>query len=121
MTFTLEQWRKDAHTKYKELSQWLGRGANNAGLAAYGALASMTFWPAVEYAIALAQIGQPLPMSFGIVLANVAGNVGSNLLANQIDRWHQAAARGDAPTEADVLDWLAENVLTQEEMRLGFD
>jgi hypothetical protein len=95
MTFTIDQWQEKAKAKYKELSQWLGRRAHDAGLTAYGALTTLTLWPVVEYTTAAAQTGQPLPISAILTLGAVAGNVGSNLLAGQIQTWYeQGRCRG---------------------------
>lgn len=58
MDFTIERWKTEAKTKYRRLSKWLGGRAQDAGLAAYGALTTLTLWPLVEYTAAAAQTGQ---------------------------------------------------------------
>jgi hypothetical protein len=121
MDFTISEWQERATEKYRELGQWLGRRAQGTGFRAYGALATMTLWPLVKYTTAAAQADQPLPLPAITALISVVGGVGGNLLANQVQTWYQEAARGDAPTEADVLAWLQENVLTQTELQTAID
>jgi hypothetical protein len=107
MAFTIRQWQEQATANYAELSRWLKRRAHDAGFVAYGALSTLTLWPLVEYTTAAAQSGRPLPIAVGMALGSVAGGVGGNLLAAQIQTWYEAAVGGESPTEADLLDWLA--------------
>ncbi|MFZ1396117.1 MAG: NACHT domain-containing protein, partial [Candidatus Promineifilaceae bacterium] len=121
MDFTTAGWKAKAKEKYRELTRWLGRGTQNAGFVAYGALSSLTLWPLVEYVSAAAQAGQPLPLAGIMALGSVAGGVGGNLLAGQIQNWYDAATKGNSPTEADVLAWLQAHALTKDNVREAVD
>ncbi len=121
MDFTTTRWKIEAKEKYRELTRWLGRRSQEAGFVAYGALTSLTLWPLVEYVSAAAQSGQPLPLAAIMALGSVAGGVGGNLLASQIQAWYDAATKGNAPTEADVLAWLQANALTNDTAREAVD
>ncbi|MCB8947912.1 MAG: SUMF1/EgtB/PvdO family nonheme iron enzyme [Ardenticatenaceae bacterium] len=121
MHFTTDSWKNRAKEKYTQLKQLISYQAHNAGLVAYGALTTLTLWPLVEYVSAAAQTGQPFPLAAIMALGSVAGGVGGNLLASQIQAWYDAAARGDAPDEADVLNWLQSHALTDETVREAVD
>jgi formylglycine-generating enzyme required for sulfatase activity/energy-coupling factor transporter ATP-binding protein EcfA2 len=121
MTFSIEQWQARAKQKYETLTQWLSRQTTPVGYMAYGALTTFTMWPLVEVISAAAQAGQPLPYEAFMALGGVAGGVGGNLLASQIQNWYEAASRGEAPDEADVLAWLSEHALAKEELQPALD
>ena len=119
--FSIEQWQSKARQKYETLMQWLGHQTTPVGFMAYGALTTFTLWPLVEYVSNAAQAGQPLPIAAFMALGSVAGNVGGNLLASQIQNWYERAAQGERPTEEDVLQWLSENAAQKQELQTAVD
>ncbi len=121
MTFSIAEWQDKAREKYETLTQWLGRQRTGVGFMAYGALTTFTIWPLVEAVSAAGQSGQPLPVATILALGSVAGGVGGNLLASQIQNWYENATRGETPTEDDVLQWLTENALQKQELQTAVD
>ncbi len=75
----------------------------------------------VEYVSAAAQAGQPLPLPAIMALGTIAGGVGGNLLASQIQNWYEAATRDEAPDEAAVLAWLAEHAVAKQDLQPVLD
>ena len=121
MEFTVERWKAAAKEKYTELANWLKRQGEPVGVMAYGGLTAFTLWPLVEYVAAAAQVGQPLPLSAILTLGSIAGGVGGNLLASQIQNWYENSKNGAAPTEEDVLAWLSTNALQKEDIQPALD
>lgn len=121
MDFTTDSWQTKAKDKYRELTRFLSRGTQEAGFLAYGALTSLTLWPLVEYVTAAAQNGQPFPLAAIMALGSVAGGVGGNLLASQIQAWYENAANGKPPSEEEILSWLKEHALSKEDIRADID
>ncbi|MCP5086179.1 MAG: SUMF1/EgtB/PvdO family nonheme iron enzyme [Rhodobacteraceae bacterium] len=121
MNFTLASWKSKSKEKYTTLIQSMSQQTQNAELIAYGTLTSLTLWPLVEHVSTAAQSGQPLPLGAIMVLGSVAGGVGGNLLASQIQNWYEATRGDHAPTEADVLAWLQTNALTNQEFLADID
>ncbi len=121
MAFSVDVWQKQASEKYTTLIQWLNRQKTSVGYMAYGALTTFTIWPLVEAVSIAAQSGQPLPINAILALGSVAGSVGGNLLASQIQNWYEKAAKGETPTEEDVLHWLSENAVKQGELQTAVD
>ena len=77
-----------AHQKLEGIGHWLKKG--NAPYLAYGTVAGLSLWPLVE-AAASTPVGQSIPFSLGVTLLTVAGNVGANLIAEQLQRWRDQA------------------------------
>ncbi len=121
MEFTIEHWKEAVKEKYAELAGWLKGRGQTAGVMAYGGLTAFTLWPLVEQVTLAAQAGQPLPMAAILALGGVASGVGGNLLASQIQNWYENSKSGDAPTEEDVLAWLADNALQKEDVQPALD
>ncbi len=121
MDFTVAVWKAAAKEKYAELATWLKAQGDAVGVMAYGGLTAFTLWPLVEYVSAAAQAGQPLPVQAILTMGSVAGGVGGNLLASQIQTWYERSKKGSAPTEADVLAWLGANALQKDEIQPALD
>ena len=124
MNFTRQIWEKAASHKYRQLTalaNWLRRQAHPAGFIAYSSLATFTIWPLVEAVTAAAAAGQPLPLPVITALGAVLGNLGSNILAGQIQSWHEAARRGNVPQEQDVLRWVVQNVPRRSDLKAELD
>ncbi|MCA9971951.1 MAG: hypothetical protein KC425_17125, partial [Anaerolineales bacterium] len=124
MEITPASWKQKAAPQYKKLGALaarLRRRAAPAGFVAYGALTTFTLWPLVEAATLAAQAGQPLPVSVLTALGAIAGGLGSNLLAGQIQAWYQAAAQGEPPTQEAVARWLMRHAPTQAALREEID
>ncbi|MBP8003076.1 MAG: hypothetical protein KA314_30015, partial [Chloroflexi bacterium] len=62
--------------------------------------------------------GQSIPFSLGITLLSVAGNVGANLIAEQLQRWRDQAQPVAA---ADVITWVQTQAAHQAELRQTLD
>jgi formylglycine-generating enzyme required for sulfatase activity/energy-coupling factor transporter ATP-binding protein EcfA2 len=113
MVFDLEIWKQAAKGKLQKIGDWLNHKiTEQTPYVAYCALCSLTLWPLIE----AAKAGQLLPVM--VALASVAGNVGGNLIAEQVTRWKDQA---DGPVEAEVAAWVRENVITDAKLREGLD
>ncbi|MCP4689878.1 MAG: hypothetical protein GY859_17640, partial [Desulfobacterales bacterium] len=110
MTFTQEIWKKQVSDRASRFDDWLkkhdGREFPNL---IYGGLCGMTILPLVE----AAQTGALIPAI--MALGGVAGGVGGNLIANQLQKWK------DRADEAEVHEWSAENAAQNTEIRDALD
>ena len=105
MDFTLATWKEAAAEKLKGIGAWLERrGQQDVPFLVYGTLCGLSLWPLVE----AAQAGQFLPVV--MTLGGIAGGVGGNLLAEQVQRWKDRAEPMD---EAEVVAWAAEEGAAQ--------
>ncbi|MCP4693558.1 MAG: hypothetical protein GY859_36320, partial [Desulfobacterales bacterium] len=110
MTFTPEIWKKQVSDRAGRFGDWLKkRGGREFPNLIYGGLCGMTIWPLVE----AAQTG--LSMSVGMALGSVAGGVGANLIAAQLEKWK------DRADETEVHEWAAENAAQNPEIRDALD
>jgi formylglycine-generating enzyme required for sulfatase activity len=115
MTFTLETWQQQAAEKLSQAGHWLKRRAGqDAPYLVYGTLSGLSLWPLVE----VARSGGLTPLEIGLTLGGVAGAVGTDLLANQLQAWKD---RAEAPDEAEVADWVAHTAPTDPELRQALD
>ncbi len=124
MTFTRQYWEQQTKKQYKKLNQlaaWLRQQANPVGVMAYSAIATFTIWPLVEAVTTTATSGQPLPIPVITAVGAIIGNLGSNLLANQIQNWYDAASNGQSPTQKDVLAWVQQNVPQKADLKEEID
>ncbi len=113
MTFDLETWKEKTTASLHKVGQWLERRKNeDAPYLLYGYLGGLSLWPLV----AAAQADQLLPAV--MALGSVAGGIGGNLLANQVQKWTDQAA---PVTETEVVEWVAENSAANPELRLALD
>ena len=96
-------WIEGAHQRLKELAQTIEDWAPSV---LYGAVASMSLLPLVTVG------DDPRQM-----LAGIIGNVGANLVANQLEAWKQQNA-----TDEDVLaKQLTEEAKRDEQLRISLD
>ena len=124
MNFTRQTWEEQSEQKYKQLnrlSAWLRRQSQPAGLVTYGSVAAFTIWPLVQAVTAAAATGQSIPLPVITALGAVLGNLGSNLLAGQLQTWYENTKQGHAPKEQEVIKWLASNVLHQSDLKAEID
>ncbi|MCA9976779.1 MAG: hypothetical protein KC413_13555, partial [Anaerolineales bacterium] len=121
MDFTVQTWKEQLQASFRQLKHWLTLRSGDMGHLSYGALAGCTLLPLLEYTFTAAQQGQSLPLSAVMALGSIAGGVGGNILAGQIQAWHEAATQGHTPTETDILAWLQTNLMQQEDLRAALD
>lgn len=121
MEFTIQAWKNQLQASFRQLQHWLTLRSGDVGHFSYGALAGCTLLPLLEYTFTAAQQGQSLPVSAVMSLGSIAGGVGGNILAGQIQAWYEAAAQGHVPTEADILAWLQTNLMQQDDLREALD
>ncbi len=113
MDFTLATWQQAATEKLANLGDWLNRRKQkDVPYLLYGTLCGLSLWPVVQ----AAQSGQLLPAM--MALGGVAGSVGGNLIAEQIQRWKDQAGQVDA---SDIGDWAAHEAPSNPELRDAFD
>ena len=124
MNFTRQTWEEQSEQKYKQLnrlSAWLRRQNKPAGLVTYGSVAAFTIWPLVEAVTAAAATGQSIPLPVITALGAVLGNLGSNLLAGQLQTWYENTKQGHAPKEQEVIKWLTANAPRQSDLKAEID
>lgn len=113
MTFTLDIWREQAAQKLQQIGDWLDRRRQDLPYVVYTTVAGLTLWPLVE---AAAQTGQ-----FWLVVGamyNVVGNIGGDLIAEQLQRWKDKGANQSA---ADVAEWVQQNAAANSDLRQALD
>jgi formylglycine-generating enzyme required for sulfatase activity/energy-coupling factor transporter ATP-binding protein EcfA2 len=114
MTINEKSWRERIKQKMGEVGHWLNqRRQQDLPYVAYGTIAGMTVWPLVEAAAATGQVAPVI----GALYATAAG-VGTNLIANQLEKWKDQA---DPPTEEEIATWVQQNVAENAELRQGLD
>ena len=116
MSFDLASWKEGAADKLQGMGAWLAkRRVQDAPHALYGALCGLSLWPLVE----AAQAGQFLPVM--VALGSVAGGVGGNLLAEQVQRWKDRAEEAGGLDEEEVAAWAAERAAEDADLRQALD
>ncbi len=115
MPFNKEQWAEQVRAHLSSIHNWFHK--RDVPFLVYGTVAGLTLWPLVD-AAARTPAGQSIPFSLGITLLSVAGNVGANLIAEQLQRWRDQAQ----PVEAqDVITWVQTQAAHQAELRQILD
>ncbi len=110
MAFDLSTWQKSAAEKLHGIGGWLDRRRmQEAPYLLYGTLCGLTLWPLVE----AARSGQLLPAM--MTLGAVAGGMGGELLAEQVQRWK------DGADEAQVAQWTAETAPQNADLHTALD
>ncbi|RME73889.1 MAG: NACHT domain-containing protein [Chloroflexi bacterium] len=108
--FNLDLWKQQTAEKLAGLSAWLKeRRDRDLPYLTYGALCAFTLTPVVE---ALAR-GELLPVM--VTLGSVAGGVGGNLIAEQVQRWKERAGRDE------IAAWVAETAPDNPDLRAALD
>jgi hypothetical protein len=96
MPFNLTTWKQSIATRLKTFNQEMPvLGIQSL----FGFLTTITLLPVVQ---AAAQIGDPI-----LPLLGLAGSVGGNLLASELEKWRDRAEQADTPRA------LAESLLPQ--------
>jgi hypothetical protein len=114
MTFTRELWQEQITAKLRHLNDWLAqRQQQDLPYLAYGTVAGFTLWPLVD---AFARSGRP--DSVLLALYGVAGGVGANLVAEQLQRWRD---RAEPPSKAEVVAWVQEAAPANPDLRQALD
>lgn len=102
MAFDLATWRRKAGERLAQVNAWADRAkTEHAPRLVYATLCGASLWPLVE----AARSGQVIPVA--VALGAIAGGVGGNLIAEQIQRWQDAA---DEVDEDAVTHWVQEHV-----------
>ncbi len=110
MSFTLNVWKEKAAGGLRQAGDWLERRkTQDAPQLLYGALCGLSLWPLVE----AAQAGELLPVM--VALGSVAGGVGGNLIAEQLQRWK------DRADESQVAEWVIEHAPDDADLRDALD
>ncbi len=110
MSFTLNVWKEKAAGGLRQAGDWLERRkTRDAPQLLYGALCGLSLWPLVE----AAQAGELLPVM--MALGGVAGGVGGNLIAEQLQRWK------DRADESQVAEWVIEHAPDDADLRDALD
>jgi formylglycine-generating enzyme required for sulfatase activity len=113
MGFDRITWKAAAAEKLQGIGDWLERRrVKEAPYLVYGTLCGLSLWPLVE----AARAGQLLPVV--MALGGVAGGVGGNLLAEQVQRWKDRTDRVD---EDEIAGWVAEQAPAEAELRQALD
>jgi formylglycine-generating enzyme required for sulfatase activity len=113
MDFDLATWKAAAAEKLKGIGDWLEqRRLKDTPYLVYGTVCGLSLWPLVE----AARAGQLLPVI--MALGGVAGGVGGNLIAEQVQRWKDRADRTD---EGELAEWVAEQAPANADLRKALD
>jgi hypothetical protein len=109
MPFLPETWKAKVTER---LWEWRLRVEQARPEAVYSALSAAALWPLVQ----AAQNTGMLPVA--LALGNVVAGVGGNLIAEQLQRWHDQAS----PTsEADIATWITAHITTNADLRQALD
>src|SRR5690349_21374092 len=108
MAFDLSVWKERAAEHLRGVSDLVKRTASGTPYAVYAGLCTLSLWPLVE----AAQQGELFPMM--MALGSVAGSVGGNLIANQIQSWKD---RTEAGAQAEAVGWIASNAPQDTQLR----
>jgi len=109
MPFLPDTWKAKVTER---LWEWRLRVEQARPAAVYSALSAAALWPLVQ----AAQSTGMLPVL--LALGNVVAGVGGNLIAEQIQRWHDQA---HLPSEADVATWVATHITTNTDLHQALD
>ena len=113
--FSSERWGN----RIKELVEAFGRKIEQKSPHfIYGMMGGLTLWPLVEGIAHATQSGQSMPLAVYTSLGTIAGGLGGNLIAEQLQRWKD---RADQPTQEEVSTWVAETAPTNPELREALD
>ena len=112
MAFDIEAWKERATASVRGIGDLLKRATSGTPYVVYGALCTLSLWPLVE----AARQGELLPVM--MALGGVAGSVGGNLIANQIQA---SKDKADADGQNEMGDWIATEVPVNEELRNALD
>lgn len=110
MAFDIESWKFSIKER---LHNWKPEVELAGVNTLYGFLASMALAPVVQAAVA----GDPINATLAMV--GVAGAVGGNLLAEQVQRWQDQTNRGE--TAPDDSQWLYERAAADQDVRDALD
>ena len=102
MTFDLATWKRKVGERLSGVNAWVDRAkTEHAPQLVYAALCGASLWPLVE----AARSGHFIPVV--VALGAIAGGVGGNLIAEQIQRWKDAA---DGVDEDAITHWVEARV-----------
>jgi predicted ATPase len=120
MSLTAQEWKQQAQQKLQQAGGWLKRRVTqDTPYLMYGYLSAMSLMPLVQ----AAATGNYSLLDIGIALGGVAGSVGTNLLATQVQTWKDRRDKGEADDKllADAARWLAENAAQSKELQAALD
>jgi len=109
MPFLPETWQAKVTER---LWEWRLRVEQARPAAVYSALSAAALWPLVQVAQSTGRL--PVALALGTVVAGV----GSNLIAEQLQRGHDQT---HLPSEADVAIWITTHITTNADLRQALD
>lgn len=113
MKFSIPRWKTQTQNLISGFFDTLKTSAEKKiPLAIYGSLCGLSLWPLLE----ASKQGQVLPVM--MALGSVAGGIGGNLIANQIQIWRDQA---NDLTQEDIIFWVKNQVPANEELRDALD
>ena len=113
MLFDKAVWHKRAVERLQTAVEWVQQWGQDVPMVVYSKVAGLTVWPLVEAAV---QTGQFLP-AVGALYTVVSG-VGSNLIAEQLQRWQDEAEEVD---EVTVVEWVGAQMVVNQNIRDSLD
>ena len=121
MTLDVTVWKKRAGLNLRQLGANLRQRVSGltkaAPYAVYGSLMAATVWPLVQTAWQTGNV-----VAVGALLVGIAGSVGGNLIAEQLQRWADAADNeGEAAAQAQIVDWIEAELPQQPALREAGD
>jgi hypothetical protein len=108
MAFDPDRWKDNLRER---LAGWWSRAERAGATSVYAGLSAAALWPLVE----AARKGEL--MAAALALGAVAGGVGGNLIAGQIERWKTR----DRVGEAEITAWVEERVAGNAGLRAALD
>jgi hypothetical protein len=112
MAFDLNIWKERAAECLRGIGDFVKRSASGTPYVVYGELCTLSLWPLVE----ASRQGELLPVM--MTLGAVAGNVGGNLIANQVQAWMDMF---DRQALAAMMTWITTEIPNNEQLRNSLD
>ncbi|MGB1251418.1 MAG: NACHT domain-containing protein [Candidatus Promineifilaceae bacterium] len=115
----LQNWRTRINSGIQQLANRLNqRGQSDAAYFVYSYLAAATLQPLAISAYEAVASGQSLPWAITVGLINTAGGIGSNLIAEQLQRWADGT---DDQSEDAIAQWVQEATAANSDLRVALD
>jgi formylglycine-generating enzyme required for sulfatase activity len=108
MNFNKETWKANAQNKYKKFKELVTK----AGTPVYASVASLALMPLVETAM------QSGISSISIPLITLISNLGTNLIATEIEKWKDSSKQ---ISETDIIQWIETTATHNSQLRDEID
>ncbi|ETR67407.1 MAG: hypothetical protein OMM_11635 [Candidatus Magnetoglobus multicellularis str. Araruama] len=108
MNFNKETWKATAQKKYKKFKALVTK----AGTPVYASVASLALMPLVETAM------QSGISSISIPLITLISNLGTNLIATEIEKWKDSNKQ---MSETDIIQWIETTATHNSQLRDEID